>query len=279
MRIQPHKATVIGGLGFIGKALVADLLSMGWDCWVPEREYRWPELRKDLGHVFYCAGLTADYLDRPAATVEAHIGLLSKVLQSTHYTSLVYLSSTRLYDGLPTSALANENAEFSITPMKSRHFYDLTKLTGENLCHIMGRGRAKIARLSCVYDNTRDARGFLPELIRKLACTAAGTEIRLASSPYFARDYVHISDVVRALVSIATKGTHSVYNVASGQNLLNIELANWISIICDRAILFDSLKMQKQPPHIDVQRLKVEFDWRAEDVLKKIEPWLRALSD
>ena len=277
MRTIQHKATVIGGQGFIGKALVAALQHQGWDCWVPDRGTQWPQPERDLGHVFYCAGLTADYLARPAATVEAHAGLLSRVLQSPRYQSLVYLSSTRLYDGLPSGSLANEDAGFQVMPAHPRHLYDLTKLTGENLCHLMGQGRARIARLACVYDQTPDAEGFLPELLRKLARTPAGTTLSLASSPHVARDYVHVSDVVRALVDIAIQGTQPVYNVASGENLRNLELANRVAQVCNRHIVFESDQMQAQPPQIDVRRLQSAFNWRAERVFETIGPWLQAL--
>lgn len=277
MRTIQHVATVIGGQGFIGKALVAALQRKGWDCWVPDRGSPWPQPERDLGHVFYCAGLTADYLARPAATVEAHVGLLSRVLQSPHYQSLVYLSSTRLYDGLPSGSLADENTGFQVMPAHPRHLYDLTKLTGENLCHLMGQGRARIARLACVYDQTPDAEGFLPELLRKLARTPAGTTLSLTSSPHVARDYVHVSDVVRALVDIATQGTQPVYNVASGENLRNLELANHIAQVCNRHIVFESDQMQAQPPKIDVRRLQSAFNWRAARVFETIGPWLRAL--
>lgn len=277
MSTTQHQATVIGGQGFIGKALVAALQQKGWDCWVPDRGTQWPQPQRDLGHVFYCAGLTADYLARPADTVEAHVGLLSRVLQSPHYQSLVYLSSTRLYDGLPGGTLAGEDADFHVKPAHPRHLYDLTKLAGENLCHLMGQGRARIARLACVYDHTPDAEGFLPDLLRKLARTPAGTTLSLASSPHIARDYVHVNDVVRALVGIAIQGTQPVYNVASGENLRNLDLANWVAQVCNRHIVFESNQMQAQLPRMDVRRLQSALDWRAQRVFETIAPWLRTL--
>jgi len=277
MSTNQQKATVIGGQGFIGRALVGELQRKGWNCWVPDRGSQWPQPERDLGHVFYCAGLTADYLARPAATVEAHVGLLSRVLQSPDYQSLVYLSSTRLYDGLPSGALVGEDADFHLKPAHPRHLYDLTKLTGENLCHLMGQGRARIARLACVYDHTPDAAGFLPDLMRKLARTPVGATLSLASSPHFARDYVHLRDVVQALVGIATRGTQPVYNLASGENLWNFDLANQIAQVCNRHIVFESDQMQAEPPRIDIRRLQSALDWRAERVFQTIDPWLRAL--
>ena len=65
------KATVLGGQGFIGGHLVSHLRSTGGHCWVPGRDD--PEvLRRELGSVFYCVGLTADFRARPFATIDAH---------------------------------------------------------------------------------------------------------------------------------------------------------------------------------------------------------------
>ncbi len=51
----------------------------------------------DLGHAFYCIGLTADFRSRPFETIEAHCGLLKEVLSGSRFSSFVYLSSTRVY--------------------------------------------------------------------------------------------------------------------------------------------------------------------------------------
>lgn len=321
------QATVIGGHGFIGSALVRQLTQDGWQCWVPTRGEAWlhdasgPALASEgLGHVFYCAGLTADYYQRPAYTVDAHIGLLAHVLQHVHYTSLVYLSSTRLYDSMHNAVhsgtsssvssagsaaiLATEDASLCVNPQKPRHFYDLTKLTGESLCHALGAGRARVARLACVYDNirdnpspgspTREAGGFLPSLLAQVQGTPLGGTVRVDSSPHFARDYVHLSDVLRALVDIATHKAapaHSTYNVASGVNLRNDTLAQWIEAHSGRRIVFtqgqnDPHLTQAQQPQpsvaavpaqVCVQRLCSTFGWSPRPVAHHLTPWLQHL--
>jgi nucleoside-diphosphate-sugar epimerase len=95
-------ATLIGGHGFIGRHLQAQLRSLGWTCDVPLRDDV-SLFQRDLGHVFYCAGLTADFRQRPYDTVEAHVALLSNVLQQASFLSLTYLSSTRVYAGASTT--------------------------------------------------------------------------------------------------------------------------------------------------------------------------------
>ena len=243
---QP-KATVIGASGFIGQALAANLHAEGWAVFTPARGTLWPNDTDDLGHVFYCAGLTADYLVQPHETAEAHVGLLSRVLRSRHYTSLVYLSSTRVYDGLAPDQMAHEEALVALGAHVPRHLYDLTKLTGESLCHAMAPDRARVARLSCVYDTAPTA-----------------------------RDYVHIADVVRALKDIAQRGSHAVYNVASGHNLGNGALAQWIAATAQRHIAFGLSHTPPNPAPILVNRLCAEFGWHPKQVEACVGPWLIA---
>ena len=272
------QATVIGSNGYIGCRLVQHLTRMGWECWTPGRQTHWPVRGRDLGHVFYCAGLTADYLQRPADTVEAHAALLSRVLQSECYSSLVYLSSTRLYDGLPPGSIAREEAAFNVNPCSPRHLYDLTKLVGESLCQRMGFGKARVARLACVYDTGPDATGFLPELLHRLPDLAKGETLQLESSPHFARDYVHVDDVIRALIDIAISGTQPVYNVASGHNLSNAELAQEIEHGSGRKLLFKLSTSPPPPAQVAVDRLAGEFGWYPSTVQAHLKPWLEALT-
>lgn len=233
----------------------------------------------EMGTVFYCAGMTADYLRNPAATLEAHAGLLSRVLQSARYESLVYLSSTRLYDGLPPSTdVAHEDSSLCINPQVARHFYDLTKLTGESLCHVLGQGRARVARLACVYNDVTDDDGFLPELLKKVAGAQPQEAIHIASSPHFCRDYVHLSDVVRALIDIALHGTQPIYNVASGHSLRNDALAAMVQTHSTRQIVFDLDRTQPSPADVNIQRLQAEFGWNPASVEQCIAPWLQSLS-
>ena len=275
--MQAGTATVIGSTGFIGQALLLHLRAAGWSCWAPDRDQPWPLQQRELGHVFYCAGLTADYLRRPEETVQAHVGLLTRVLQSDSYLSLVYLSSTRLYDNLPGDALATEDAPLCISPLNSRHFYDLTKLTGESLCQVLGEGRARVARLSCVYQGAGEGQGFLPGLLLRLQDSAPGATLSVPSSPHFARDYVHLEDVVRALLDIAVRGCQPIYNVAAGANLGNDQLAHLVQAHSGRHLAYTLDQAHAPAAVAAIQRLQAEFGWCPTGVEERLAPWLRRL--
>jgi len=269
----PRKATVIGGGGFIGSNLVARLREWGWDCRVPGR-HELDEPADDLGHVFYCAGLTADYAARPFDTVQAHVSLLARVLQAARFSSLVYLSSTRLYD---SSALedATETMPLLLDPTKPRHIYDLSKALGESLCNVTGNGRARVARLSCVYKDAGDADGFLPMLLRRASGSQPSSEgsppcLQLDTSASSSRDYVAMDDVLDALVLIAVRGCQPIYNVASGENVSNAELFGVISERTGCRIEAIREDVPGTLPRISIRRMEEEFGWRPVPVLERV---------
>jgi nucleoside-diphosphate-sugar epimerase len=269
---EPKHATIIGAGGFIGTALHARLQALGWSCTLPDRSASWSPTGP-LGHVFYCAGLTADYALRPVDTVEAHVGLLSRVLASPHWLSLVYLSSTRVYDGQPPQRYDDEEGPFVTDPCNARHLYDLSKLLGENLCHVMGKGKARVARLSCVYRDERDPDGFMGHLMRNVLTTPAGTILSVDSSPDFQRDYVHLDDVVEALLSIALAGRSRVYNVASGINVTNSELAEAVWRSTGVRIKFTRSDIPTPGPVAQRKRLTGEFGWQPRELIQAVCAW------
>lgn len=282
--LQGQHFTVVGAAGFVGRRLCSTLRARGAQVWAPDRHAPWqPPPRHVLGHVMYCAGLTADYLARPFDTVQAHVSHLAQVLQyglaQGALQSLVYLSSTRLYDALGKlgdEVVASEDAVLPMDPASPRHLYDLSKGLGESLCHVAGQGRARVARLACVYEGPQDADGFLPALLRQvLQARAAGSvQIAVKSSPHFTRDYVHLDDVVDALIRIAVQGQAPVYNVASGANVSNAELFDYLKRRwgCTVQPLLDT---QPAPtPRISTDRLCTELYWLPRGLLAALDPLL-----
>lgn len=268
----PKRATLIGADGFIGTALRAKLDALDWSLSVPDRHDTWKPAGP-LGHIFYCAGLTADYARRPVETVEAHVGLLSRVLSSQDWESLIYLSSTRLYDGQPAGRSGTEDGTFVVDPDDVRNLYDLSKLLGENLCRVMGHGKARVARLSCVYRDERDPGGFIGNLLLKVLNTPPGSVLSVDSSPYFQRDYVHVDDVVAALPRIALAGASHVYNVAFGSNVSNAELADVLLRYTGVRIKFTKSDAPVPSPAPQRKRLTDEFGWHSRSLQHAIATW------
>lgn len=241
--------TVIGASGFVGSRLTAALRRDGHAVYTPLRGD--PDLfSRDLGRVFYCAGLTADYAARPFDTVEAHVGLLARVLRETRFTHLVYLSSTRLYDSLGAAG-GDEDCDLVVNPANARHLYDLSKALGESLCLTAAAERAAVARLSCVFDWHEGAPGFLSEWLRR---AAREKTFCLDSATGFVRDYIHLDDVAAALLAIADGGVTGIVNVASGENVSNAELAEVFNR-CGWSVGLNKDLPRQPAPHCDTRRL------------------------
>lgn len=284
-------ATVVGAQGLVGSHLLARLRRLGWQAQAsPRHEPGWWRQWPALGTVFYCAGLTADYLARPHDTVSAHVSLLNELLGEARFDALVYLSSARLYDSAhaaPGQAV-DEDAPLCLNPAQPRHLFDLSKALGESLCHQASGGRARIARLSCVVAGAGDASGFVGQLLRQVQRQvqkqghAGRAELAVNTSAHAERDYVHIDDVLDALLHIGVGGTHSTYNVASGRNLGNAALFERLEAISGcrirptlagatgavhGAVHGAAPGAALAPARLSIARLQDEFNWQPASLL------------
>lgn len=253
--------TVLGSQGYIGRNLVAYLRSQGHTVWAPERGDA-QVFGRELGHVFYCVGLTADFRTRPFDTVDAHVILLHELLRRAQFDSFVYLSSTRVYIG---AVCTEEDAALTILPGDPTYIYNMTKLTGESLCHACGRAGVRVARLSNVVGPgmVHTSGNLVADLIHQ----ARKGHIVLRSHPSSVKDYIHIDDVVQWLVLIALGGKCATYNVASGIQTKHSQWLKWLQMRTGCSVeVTHSSQLQHFSP-IDVLRLKREFGVLARNVL------------
>jgi UDP-glucose 4-epimerase len=249
-----HISTVLGAKGLVGSRLVSALRQQEKTVWSPGRSEQGQIFKKPLGTVYYCIGLTADFRQRPYDTVEAHVSLLSRLLERADFERLVYLSSTRLYDALG-AVNATEDTSFNFSVADPRHLYDLSKALGENLCLNSSGGRASVARLSCVIGKQLEDEGFVPNLLN--SCFG-NRHVEIDSSPHFERDYIGLDDVVTLLISIAERGKQAIYNVASGLNVSNSSIFELITQMTGCEI-HAALSTSGKAPLINVQRVQEEF--------------------
>jgi len=247
--------TVLGARGFIGRKLTRALATTAEQVDAPHfrgGDDVLAELQgRNLGHVFYCIGLTANFRTRPFDTVEAHVCVLRRILEGTRFDSLTYLSSTRVYEGATTT---HETTTLQVSPDNPGHLYNLSKLMGESLCLASGRP-AKLVRLSNVFGEGMGHDSFLGQVLDE--ATHTGT-VHLLTTPDSAKDYVAVEDVVRWLPRIALHGSHSVYNLASGVNTSNADIA---SLLTQKGVevSFATDAIQWAFPAIDTTRLIREF--------------------
>lgn len=261
--------TVLGASGYIGHRLVQRLRAEGHTVWAPARGDA-SALNRPLGHVLYCIGLTGDFRARPFDTVDAHVIFLAQVLQRTQFDSLLYLSSTRVYMG---AARTDEEALLTVQPGDPSYLYNLTKLTGESLCHSSQRTGVRVARLSNVVGPGMDASSgnFIASLLRD----ARAGHVVLQTAPESAKDYIHIDDVVGWLPRIALDGQASTYNVASGVQTTHAQWVQWLvqHTGCSHVVQADA-PMQYFLP-INVQRLQAEFG----KAIRPLSDWIFTAND
>lgn len=256
--MQKIKFTILGASGFIGSELkhylynkYAKKINQNLvEIYTPTRQEIQELLftnnnnnKQNLGIVFYCIGMTADYIKFPFDTINAHVVLLSNLLQKYDFQHLFYCSSMRLYDSLNSlnnlnnneNTIFHENSKFIFDTQNSRHLYDLSKALGENLCLTIFPQKTTIIRLACVYSEKTNSPGFLSELLteinKKNNINNINNNINLNSSPNFGRNYIHLNDVIFGLVFLAENiqkynQNIQIFNFATEKNTYNFEIAN-----------------------------------------------------
>ena len=255
--------TVLGATGLVGSHLVRRLKELDRTFFAPRREEKL--IGKDLGDVIYCIGLTADFRNSPFETVEAHVCYLSEVLRTCEFRSLLDLSSSRVYQN--KAAPAREEDTLQVAPSRRDDLYNLSKLMGESLSFSSDK-KIRVVRLSNVYGKDFDSQNFLSKIIRQ---AISQSTLTISSAPDAARDYVSIDDAVDALIEIATRGKHNLYNVASGMNVTNEKLIKKISELTGCRITFDPRSVTAiRFPLISIDRMRSEFDFRPRSVLENM---------
>ena len=253
--------TVLGASGFVGSEVVRHLQRIGADYDAPRRD---ADLTgRDLGHVLYCIGLTADFRERPYDAVDAHVCKLLDVVRNCTFQSLVYLSSTRLY--LRNEEVAHEDDDLRVNPLDAEDIYNLSKATGESIALSLG-ARGRVARLSNVYGaEQRDT--FLSMIVEE--ATTRGT-ITLRTALDSERDYVSVADVATLLVKIALHGTERIYNVVGGENLTNAEVTAAIARLTGCTVTVVPEAPAVVFPRLDNTRVRTEFGFTPARLLEDL---------
>lgn len=255
--------TVLGASGFIGRQLCERLHRTGREHIAPGHNE--PLAERALGDVIYCIGLTADFRIRPFDTVEAHVCRILELLRQCQFDSLLYLSSTRLYNSKP--GIAREEDPIQIAPLDPDDLYNISKVMGESLAFSSGK-KVRVARLSNVFGEDFTSNNFLATIIKE---ALSRNELTTRSTPTSERDYVSVDDVVSGLIDVATRGRHEIYNIASGQNVSNECVAEKIGKLTGAKLTFRSEEPDSHPPQISIERIQREFDFKPVGIVDELE--------
>ncbi|MCI5133594.1 MAG: NAD(P)-dependent oxidoreductase [Candidatus Electrothrix sp. AW2] len=254
------KFTVFGATGFIGRNITAYLEKQGHTVWSPSRDGK-ETYGHNLGHVIYAIGLTGDFRSKPFDTVEAHVCKLRELLKSTIFDSWLYLSSTRIYEGLPLNTKASEDTSLEIQP--DLDLYNISKLMGEALCLSLPNKKIRIARLSNVYGVGQSQHTFLALVLSELLKSG---NVVIHENQDSWKDYIALNDVLSILEAIALTGQKRVYNVASGKELQHSELTEKLMRLTKGSIQFAQEASCRKFPSIDISRIQDEFGFVASEM-------------
>lgn len=264
--------TILGAEGFIGSHLARCLESQSIDL---RALGRGDPIDGDLGNVIDCAGVTADFRERPNDAMDAHVTRVVQLLESAHFDSFLYLSSTRVYlraDG------GREEMVIPVNPSEPDDLYAISKLAGEAACLRCGNPKVRVARLSNVYGVEPDGKTFLPSVIRS---AIVDKRVILSIDEASTRDFVALADVVGVLPLIALEGMYRLYNVASGRNFRAGELVRQICRISDAEFVPAGGPLVTFPT-ISIDRIRDDLGFKptfvTDDLTALVTEYRRALS-
>ncbi len=255
------KFTVIGADGFVGSRICNYLAAhRDWKCERIGRRDALP-LGRRCGHIFYCIGVSGDFLQRPLDTMAAHVSILERVLRECEFDSLLYLSSTRVYQ---RSASTSETAAITVQPADSSNLYNISKLAGEALCFSDRRKTVRIARLSNIFDDSFGSTTFLTELFQ---AAKTNGKMQLRSAPNSSKDYLLVEDMLPLLVKIALQGRERIYNVASGVNTPNQAITGVFAKVLKCTVDYAPNAPTVIHPRVEIDRVAREFFFQGGDFL------------
>jgi|TARA_R110000803_G_scaffold134832_1_gene201836 UDP-glucose 4-epimerase len=235
------KVLVTGGAGFIGTELVEQLYTKGYEVTILDKQ----DKPMGLDHVKYIQG----DLSSPARCVMAcagqdyviHLAAKARIPESFINPDEYFESNVVGTRNILTAASAVGIRKFvyagsssvygnNTAPNKPNHkpdplnYYAMTKLFGEHLCKqykIMFNLNYNILRFFTVYSENQPNTNTGGLMIGKFARLAKeGEPLTIHGDGEFKRDYIHVTDVARALIaSIESKVKNDTFNVGTGKSV------------------------------------------------------------
>lgn len=285
---------IIGGAGFIGRAVVAELLALGRQVVVLGREPApVPPLPTGVRYVHSPADDGGATLKQALSEVDEIIDLAYATVPGTSFQDpvndilvnlpeavrlfelaatlplkkFVWISSGGTVYGRTTAALiAETHPTLPLSP------YGITKLAIEKYAHMYFESKG--LPIVCVRpanafgegQRTYSGQGFIATA---MASTLDGRELTLFGEQGTIRDYLHVTDVAAGIVAALLHGRPGeVYNLGSSQGLTNRQVLDYLSPLA--AETGHAVRISVQPPRpfdvpanvLDCTKLRAETGWQ-----------------
>ena len=240
------RALITGAGGFIGSHLTERLLASDWEVTSVTRSLSGKpnhvrrvlsdstlfegdlsallaagKLDQDFDYVFHLAGSASvpDSIASPEMDLQNNVGLTLALLENVRRRSnkpkIVYLSSAAVYGNPVSMPITEDNSVGPISP------YGISKLASESYMRVYAEifsVPTVVVRPFSVY-GPRQEKLVIYDLLKQLE--AGGTTLNIRGDGTQARDFIHVSDVVDAILLIADNAPFAgeAYNVGSGSSV------------------------------------------------------------
>jgi len=255
MRNEKIKIIVTGGAGFIGSHLVDELVDLGYETHVvdnlqkgkidnihPKAIFHKVDILdtdrlkfvfEGAQYVFHLAAITEveGSIQKPAETHETNINGTFNILRvaaAAGVRKLIFASSSAVYGEQVGFSSVEGTSEQPLSP------YGLQKLVGEKYCRLFSQlyGLSTVClRYFNVYGHRQSSEGDYALVIAKfMKLKSEGKPLTITGDGKQTRDFVHVSDVVRAniLAMRGVCGLGEYINIGSGKDISVNEIAEAI---------------------------------------------------
>jgi UDP-glucose 4-epimerase len=291
------RAVVTGGAGFIGSNLVDALVARGDEVVVvddlssgkrgnvnPDAELVEADIRTTSlpeGDVVFHLAAQADVptsVAKPDFDAQVNVVGTVRVLEAAGDTPVVFTSTGGAIYGECERPAREDDPRRPLSP------YGTAKLAGEEYLAMWNRlhGTSHTAlRFANVYGPRQEAglEGGVVAIF--LEAMAANEETKIFGDGRQTRDFVHVDDVVRALLK--APGTSSVFNLGSGRETSVLELHERCRAVCgdSREPTMEAAREgDVQRSSLDVSRAADELGWRPEvtldEGLRRTWDWIQS---
>jgi UDP-glucose 4-epimerase len=285
---------VIGGAGFIGRAVVAELLALGRQVVVLGREpVPKPLLPAGVRYVHSPAGDGGAALKQVLTEVDEVIDLAYATVPGTSFQDpvndiLVNLpEAVRLFEMAATLPLkkfvwissgGTVYGRTTATPIPETHPtlplspYGITKLAIEKYAHMYFESKG--LPIVCVRPSnafgegqrTYSGQGFIATAV---ASTLDGRELTLFGEQGTIRDYLYVTDMAAGIVAALLHGrAGEVYNLGSSQGLTNRQVLDYLAPLAAETGHVVLISVQPSRPFdvpanvLDCTKLRAETGWQ-----------------